>query len=70
MKKRRSRNGVLPAAIAYILLLLGGTLASSLVAYAFARLRAPGREPLFILVLATIMLPAQVTMIPLCRGRR
>lgn len=47
------------------LTILGGTLASSLVAYAFARLRAPGREPLFILVLATIMLPAQVTMIPL-----
>lgn len=47
------------------LTILGGTLASSLVAYAFARLWAPGREPLFILVLATIMLPAQVTMIPL-----
>jgi multiple sugar transport system permease protein len=46
-------------------LCLAGTLASnSLVAYAFARLRAPGRDVLFLLVLATIMLPYQVTMIP------
>jgi ABC-type glycerol-3-phosphate transport system permease component len=34
------------------------------VAYAFARLRAPGRDLLFLLVLSTMMLPQQVTMIP------
>lgn len=46
-------------------LCLVGTLASnSLVAYAFARLRAPGRDVIFLLVLATMMLPYQVTMIP------
>jgi len=38
---------------------------SSLVAYAFACLRWPGRDKVFILVLATMMLPAQVTMIPI-----
>ncbi|MDO8681954.1 MAG: carbohydrate ABC transporter permease [Armatimonadota bacterium] len=43
---------------------IGGALSSSLVAFAFARLRAPGRNLLFILVISTIMLPAQVTMIP------
>jgi ABC-type glycerol-3-phosphate transport system permease component len=42
----------------------GVVLASSLVAYSFARLRWPGREHVFKLVLATMMLPAVVTMIP------
>jgi len=37
---------------------------SSLVAYAFARLTWPGRDFCFILMLATIMIPFQVTMIP------
>jgi multiple sugar transport system permease protein len=35
------------------------------VAYGFARLRWPGRDLVFLLVLSTIMLPYQVTMIPL-----
>jgi len=43
---------------------LGVTISSSLVAFAFARLRFPGRGPLFILCLATMMVPNQVTMIP------
>lgn len=33
-------------------------------AYGFARLRFPGRDVLFILVLATMMVPVQVTFIP------
>ena len=37
---------------------------SSLVAYAFARLTWPGRDLCFILMLATMMIPAQVIMIP------
>jgi ABC-type glycerol-3-phosphate transport system permease component len=36
----------------------------SLVAYGFARMRFPGRNVLFIVLLSTMMLPAQVTMIP------
>ena len=47
-----------------ILGLVGSLAASSLVAYGFARLRGPGRDFLFGLVLATMMLPGQVTMIP------
>jgi multiple sugar transport system permease protein len=43
---------------------LGVTMTASLVAFAFARLRFPGRGPLFILCLATMMIPTQVTMIP------
>lgn len=43
-----------------------GTVAScSLVAFGFARMRFRGRETLFLIVLATMMLPSQVTMIPL-----
>lgn len=43
---------------------IGQVLSSSLVAYAFARLRWRGRDVLFSLVLATMMLPSVVTMIP------
>lgn len=44
---------------------LGQILSCSLVGYAFARIRFRGRTPLFILMLATMMLPPQVTMIPM-----
>ncbi len=43
---------------------IGMTLSSSLVAYSFARLRWRARDTLFSLVLATMMLPSVVTMIP------
>lgn len=36
----------------------------SMAAYAFARLRFPGRNVLFMLVLGTMMVPSQVTMVP------
>lgn len=39
-------------------------LSSALVGYGFARYSAPGSKPLFMLMLATMMLPGQVTMIP------
>jgi ABC-type glycerol-3-phosphate transport system permease component len=45
---------------------IAGTLVScSLAAYAFACLRARGRDLIFALLLSTMMLPAQVTIIPL-----
>lgn len=43
----------------------GTMISSSLVAYAFARLRWPGRDAWFVVMLATMMLPGQVTMIPM-----
>lgn len=43
---------------------LGAVLSSSLVAYSFARFKYRGRDTLFIITLATMMLPAQVTLIP------
>jgi ABC-type glycerol-3-phosphate transport system permease component len=43
---------------------LGAVLSSSIVAYSFARLRWPGRDLWFLLVLGTMMLPGIVTLIP------
>lgn len=47
-----------------LLSILGTLFSSSLVAYSFARLRWPGRDMLFVVLLATMMLPGAVTMIP------
>jgi multiple sugar transport system permease protein len=40
-------------------------IASSLSAYAFARLRFRGREPLFVLFLGTLMVPQEVLIVPM-----
>lgn len=44
--------------------LTGQVVSASLVAYAFARMRWYGRDFWFVVLLGTMMLPAQVTMIP------
>jgi ABC-type glycerol-3-phosphate transport system permease component len=46
------------------LTVIGQVLSCSMVAYAFARLNWPGRDALFVVLLATMMLPGQVTMVP------
>jgi ABC-type glycerol-3-phosphate transport system permease component len=46
------------------IVLFTSTLSSGLVGYAFARLQAPGRNILFMIVLSTMMLPGIVTQIP------
>jgi len=63
---------VLPMAAAYLnsikistLDTVGGLLTCSMAAYAFARLRFPGRNALFIVLLATLMIPQEVNLIPL-----
>ena len=47
-----------------VAVLTGRLLSCTLVAYGFARLRAPGKNVIFAILLATLMLPAPVTMIP------
>ena len=47
-----------------ILATLGALVSSAMAAYAFARLKFWGRDQLFIVMLATMMVPAQVTMVP------
>jgi ABC-type glycerol-3-phosphate transport system permease component len=44
---------------------IGTVLSSALVAYSFARLRWPGRDTLFAICLATMMIPFQVKLVPL-----
>lgn len=44
---------------------LGTSLSSAIVAYGFSRIQWPGRDAVFIIVISTMMLPFQVTMIPL-----
>ena len=44
--------------------MIGQILSSAVVAFGFARFRFPGRETLFLLVLGTMMLPWQVTIVP------
>jgi multiple sugar transport system permease protein len=43
---------------------LADVILASLGGYAFARLRFPGRETLFVLVLATLMIPDQLRLVP------
>jgi multiple sugar transport system permease protein len=47
-----------------ILSTLGAVISSSIVGFSFARLRFPFRDALFLLVIATIILPEQVRLIP------
>lgn len=54
-------NTVLLAGLSVI----GTLIASPLVAYSLAKLNWPGRDALFVCVLATMMLPPQVTLIPI-----
>ena len=55
------RNSLLYAIPAVV----GTVISCSLVAYGFARVRWPGRDIVFLILLATMMLPTQVTFIPL-----
>ncbi len=44
---------------------IGAVLSAALVGYSFARFRYPGRDLIFLLTLSTLMLPGEVTIIPL-----
>ena len=46
------------------LVMIGTLFSCSFAAYGFARLRAPGRNLIFMLVLASLMLPGAVTLVP------
>lgn len=47
-----------------LMVVIAEVVSNSFIAFGFARLRAPGRNFLFILVLATLMIPNEVTLIP------
>ncbi len=52
------------SAFLVIINIIGVLFSSTIVAYAFARLRWPGRDFCFMLLLATLMIPPQVIMVP------
>lgn len=52
------------SAVVVALNMIGNFLSCTIVAYAFARLRAPGKSVLFGILLSTMMLPFPVTLIP------
>jgi multiple sugar transport system permease protein len=54
-------NGLLVAGVGTLLVLAS----SSLAAYAFARLRFPGRDRLFVAYLGTLMVPQEVIVVPM-----
>lgn len=53
------------SAIVTLLTTAGQLVTCSLAAFAFARLEFPGRDQIFLIYLATMMIPTQVTLIPL-----
>ncbi len=57
-------NGIKNSLIVTLIPVIGDTASAALIAYAFARLRAPGSNLLFFVVIGTIMIPFQVTVIP------
>src|SRR5258708_7339759 len=54
----------LNSTVVAVLSVSGQVLSTSLVAYGFARFRFPRRDFIFLLVLSTLMLPPQVTIVP------
>lgn len=54
----------LNSAVMAVGITLAQTLLSAMAGYAFARLRFPGRNALFLLVLGTMMIPFPITLIP------
>ena len=47
-----------------LIITTGSVITSTMAAYAFARLQFPGRDVLFVIFLAALMVPGQVTVIP------
>ena len=55
----------LNSAIISVAVVIGDVLSASFIAYGFARLRFPGRDIMFLVLLSTMMIPFAVRMIPL-----
>jgi multiple sugar transport system permease protein len=55
---------LLNSGIVTVCSVFGSVLSCSLAAYGFARLRFPGRDLLFLMLLSTLMLPESMTLIP------
>src|SRR5690606_2924840 len=57
-------SGMLNSAIIVVLVLVIGIFTSTMAAYAFAKINFPFKEPIFLALLGTMMIPYAVVMIP------
>lgn len=57
-------RGILNSSIVSLTVTVVGMLVSALAAFSFAKLKFPGRDKLFIMLLATMMIPYAVVLIP------
>jgi ABC-type sugar transport system, permease component len=57
-------NGILNSAFIAVTVVSVGTLTSSVAAFAFAKLKFPGKDRLFLALLGTMMIPFAIIMIP------
>ncbi|MDY7107306.1 MAG: carbohydrate ABC transporter permease [Planctomycetota bacterium] len=64
-RRTQLADTMLNTALVVLLVAVGGLLVNAPAAYAFARLRFPGREALFLLLVSTIIIPIEVIVIPL-----
>jgi multiple sugar transport system permease protein len=62
--KSQAPRWLLNSAIVACAITLGNVIFSSMAGYAFAKLRFPGRDAIFWILLSTMMLPYHVTLIP------
>ncbi|MDD4368607.1 MAG: carbohydrate ABC transporter permease [Oscillospiraceae bacterium] len=58
------RAVLLNSVISTVLIVLGQVLFCTMAAYGFARIKFPGRQLIFILVLSVLMVPSQIFLIP------
>ncbi|WP_067621415.1 carbohydrate ABC transporter permease [Alicyclobacillus acidiphilus] len=56
---------LLNSIIVAIIVTVGNLIVNTLAGYAFARLKLPGKGPLFLVFLAVMMIPGQVIMVPM-----
>ena len=63
-RRRRSATSSSTARLVTLVVLVSNLVVCSLAGYAFARIRFLGRGALFVTLMATLMVPFQVTMIP------
>ena len=70
LRRMEFTNALANTTVITVLSVVGQIISSSLVGFGFARFRFRGRGFLFMLMLSTMMLPAQVSMIPLFIGFR
>ncbi len=64
MERRAFAQAYLNSAYIAVLVVIGTLITASMAGYAFARIRFRGSRVLFIVFLATQMIPKQVTLIP------